>query len=95
MSDNKRNGRGFIGKGYYIALILCAAAIGITGYLYAQSADQTQQTAVQETQSEEIFLDISGIEDVPVIATEPKASAANNIFVDFIFISFLSIRMKR
>ena len=74
MSDNKRNGRGFMGKGYYIALILCAAAIGITGYLYAQSADQTQQTAVQETQSEEIFLDISGIEDVPVLATEPRGT---------------------
>ena len=32
MSDNKHAGRG--GKGYYIALILCAAAIGITSYVY-------------------------------------------------------------
>ena len=32
MSDNKHAGRG--GKGYYIALILCAAAIGISGYVY-------------------------------------------------------------
>ena len=31
MSDNKHAGRG--GKGYYIALILCAAAIGITSYV--------------------------------------------------------------
>ena len=29
MSNNKRSGM-FAGKGYYIALILCAAAIGIT-----------------------------------------------------------------
>jgi len=74
MSDNKRNRRGVIGKGYYIALVLCAAAIGITGYLYAQSADEATQTAVQETRSEEIFLDISGEEDVPVLATEPKTT---------------------
>ena len=31
--SNKNNGS-FSGKGYYIALILCAAAIGISGYLY-------------------------------------------------------------
>ena len=33
MSDNK-HGRSFGGKGYYIALVLCAAAIGITSYVY-------------------------------------------------------------
>ena len=33
MSDNKRNGA-LSGKGYYIALIACAAAIGISGYVY-------------------------------------------------------------
>ena len=31
MSDNKHTGHGRSAKGYYIALILCAAAIGITG----------------------------------------------------------------
>ena len=33
MSNNKKTGRGIYGKGYYIALVLCAAAIGITGIL--------------------------------------------------------------
>ena len=33
MSENKR-GRSFGGKGYYIALVLCAAAIGIISYVY-------------------------------------------------------------
>ena len=37
MNNDKQN-RGFWqslkGKGYYIALILCAAAIGISGYVY-------------------------------------------------------------
>ncbi len=33
--------KGFGGKGYYIALILCAAAIGISGYLYYRNANDT------------------------------------------------------
>ena len=44
MSDNKRSDRIFAGRGYYIALILCAAAIGITGYLYSRNLNQTEQT---------------------------------------------------
>ena len=39
MSDNKR-GRGFGGKGYYIALVLCAAAIGITSYVYNSGREE-------------------------------------------------------
>ena len=31
----------FAGKGYYIALILCAVAIGVAGYLYYANANQT------------------------------------------------------
>ena len=33
MSKKFNFGRSFNKKGYYIALILCAAAIGISGYL--------------------------------------------------------------
>ena len=32
--------KGFGGKGYYIALILCAVAIGISGYLYYRNANE-------------------------------------------------------
>ena len=40
MSDNKKNmASRFAGKGYYIALVLCAAAIGISGYLYYHNAN--------------------------------------------------------
>ena len=42
MSDNNKSGRGMFGKGYYIALILCAAAIGISGYLYYRNANDAQ-----------------------------------------------------
>ena len=44
MSSNNKSGRFFAGKGYYIALILCAAAIGITGYLYSRNPEQMEQT---------------------------------------------------
>ena len=44
MSNHNNSGRIFAGKGYYIALILCAAAIGITGYLYSRNLNNTEQT---------------------------------------------------
>ncbi len=38
--QNKHSKAGkFAGKGYYIALILCAAAIGISGYLYYRNGE--------------------------------------------------------
>ena len=36
--SNKKNS--FSIKGYYIALVLCAAAIGVSGYLYYRGADE-------------------------------------------------------
>jgi hypothetical protein len=39
MSDNKKTGFGRYGKGYYIALVLCAAAIGITSYVYYRNTE--------------------------------------------------------
>ena len=38
-NNNKKSfGSRFAGKGYYIALVLCAVAIGISGYLYYHNA---------------------------------------------------------
>ena len=37
MSNKKKS---FSAKGYYIALVLCAAAIGVSGYLYYRGADE-------------------------------------------------------
>ena len=68
MSNNKRNG-GLAGRGYYIALILCAVAIGITSYVYYRNADQPEQAAVQETW-EDVPVGTLGEEDLPVIATQ-------------------------
>ena len=71
MSDNKRNGGFLAGKGYYIALILCAAAIGITGYVYSRNASGAEEAAVQETY-EDVLAGPLGTEDVAVIATQPQ-----------------------
>ena len=72
MSDNKRIHRG--NRGYYIALILCAAAIGITGYVYYRNADPVEEAALEETY-QDILVGTMGTEDIPVIATQPQAPA--------------------
>ena len=69
MSDNKRNRSG---KGYYIALILCAAAIGITSYVYTRNATVPEEVSVQETLAEDILVGNPVTEDVPVLATQPQ-----------------------
>jgi len=71
MSDNKRTGRGMFGKGYYIALILCAAAIGITGYVYYQNASE-DEPVLQEEPTDAIVSATIGEEDVAVLATQPQ-----------------------
>ena len=67
MSDNNY-GRSFGGKGYYIALVLCAAAIGITSYVYSSGREdpavQTANTPVA----------ITGTADLPTAGTPPASS---------------------
>ena len=66
MSEHNRNT-----KRLALALTLCAAAVGITGYLYYRSAGQVQEAAVQETYAD-VLVGTIGTEDVPVIATQPQ-----------------------
>ena len=72
MSDNKRTGRGVFGKGYYIALILCAAAIGITGYLYNRNASEAASQLQAEQAEATVPANLHLPEDVPAIATQPE-----------------------
>ena len=76
MSDRKYNGRRVNGKGYYIALILCAAAIGITGYLYYRNANQ-EDTTLNNGQD---VVDVVGTQpqDVEAVATQPQADSDQN-----------------
>jgi len=77
MSDNKHFGRGFAGKGYYIALILCAAAIGITGYVYYRNSNVHEETLLQETT--QIPVGTMAMEaDIPVLATQPQTEATQS-----------------
>ncbi len=62
---NKKFTKSFGGKGYYIALILCAAAIGISGYLYYRNANDT---SLQKNPASSDQVQDNGVE---VVATEP------------------------
>ena len=68
MSNRKNNGS-FTGKGYYIALVLCAAAIGISGYLYYRNLDETDPQIQTPTNAVDV-LDPTE-DDVQVVATQP------------------------
>ena len=69
MSNNKKSS-GKFGKGYYIALILCAAAIGVSGYVYYRNASQNQEV-VQQRETEAQVAVVVTEEDVPVAVTQP------------------------
>ena len=59
------------GKGYYIALILCAVAIGITGYLYYRN-NRHQESQLQEQIAITAPSDPAQNEkDVQAVATQP------------------------
>ena len=74
MSDNKRR-RDLSGRGYYIALILCACAIGITGYVY-QRNQQSQEVVLEASEPLDIPVGTTAAEaNIPVLATEPTQPA--------------------
>ena len=70
MKSRKKFGNfSFSGKGYYIALILCAVAIGISGYLYYRSVNQQDTQLQAPTDSADVLQDNQ--DDVPVVSTQP------------------------
>ena len=68
MSKNKFSDS-ISGKGYYIALILCAVAIGITGYLYYRNTDTNPQQLQNPTEA--VDGTVPG-EDVAVVAPQTR-----------------------
>ena len=58
------------GKGYYIALVLCAAAIGISGYLYYQNKEKPSDSL----DNTPVINDSVNKDDVAAVATEPSAT---------------------
>ena len=69
MSENK-HGRPFGGRGYYIGLILCAAAIGITSFVYRAGREEP---AVQTANTPAA---ITGEAKLPTRGTAPAESTA-------------------
>lgn len=65
MNNKKKIWQRIAGKGYYIALILCVAAIGITGYLYYRNATSNDDTQLAAPDGD----------SQQVIATQPGGSA--------------------
>ncbi len=78
MSD-KNTSRHFGGKGYYIALVLCAVAIGISGYVYYHNADevdslQNLDTPVISTDASKTNKQTQPSETASANATQPQAT---------------------
>jgi hypothetical protein len=68
MKSRKTFGK-FGAKGYYIALILCAAAIGISGYLYYRNATEDQPQLQDPTVNDPV---VSPTENtLPVVGPQP------------------------
>ena len=61
------------GKGYYIALILCAAAIGISGYLYYRNTVDPDPQLQRPTGGAAV-VDPNG-DHVDVMGTEPGGNS--------------------
>ena len=70
MSEHKRNRNS---KSYVLGLVLCAAAVWITGYVFYRSTNQVQEASLQKTY-EDVLVGTIGTEDVPVIATQPQST---------------------
>ena len=73
MSNNHKSGQGIYGKGYYIALVLCAVAIGVAGFLYYRNAEQAQPVLQEPEQQATVSVDATQ-EHVSAIATRPNES---------------------
>jgi murein DD-endopeptidase MepM/ murein hydrolase activator NlpD len=59
------------GKGYYIALALCALAIGVSGYLYYSHANE-EQTQLSNSDMTTPLTVPDAQSDLPVVATQPQ-----------------------
>ncbi len=64
------------GKGYYIALVLCAVAIGITGYLYYRNQNEPSGERPDPIAS---ATQPSDNTDVPTIITTPGDDATSSV----------------
>ncbi len=79
MSENKHNSRNFGGKGYYIALILCALVIGITSYVYSQNTQEAEEVLLRESDVIPVGTMAPAAEDIPVLATQGQTETTQPV----------------
>ena len=70
MKSRKNAGDFMRSKGYYIALILCAVAIGISGYLYYQNVNQ-QDPQIQDPDTS---VNAEDPDDIQAVAPDPSVN---------------------
>ena len=78
MSENKRS---LGGRGYYLALALCAAAVGLLGYVYSAADDDT---AVQAANAPVAITDTASLPTAaakPTQQTEPAGPTTGKLSV--------------
>ena len=73
--SNKNFRNSIRGKGYYIALILCAVAIGISGYLYYRNANGDDSQLQDPTSALE---EPNTGKDVEAVATQPHENVTQS-----------------
>lgn len=72
--QNENNKKRFAGKGYYIALIACLAAVGISGYVFVRTA---RDSALEASASATISpAPSAAVSDTPTASQKPKADSA-------------------
>ena len=71
--SKKNENFGISGKGYYIALVLCAVAIALTGFLYYRNANE-KEVFLQEPTGVQADATVGG--DVQAVATQPGGDTA-------------------
>lgn len=71
-SKSNRN-RWLKGKGYYIALVLCVGAVGLSGYIYYRSTQPTDVNNDAVNAGAEVTNPQAAIKDntIPVLGTDP------------------------
>ena len=79
MSNNKKSS-GKFGKGYYIALILCAAAIGVSGYVYYRNASQNQEVVQQREEFMVVKVKIDAVENTLPVELHGKVLESDEFF---------------
>ncbi len=67
--QKKKSSGNVSGRGYYIALVLCAVAIGLTGFLYYRNADTKDEILQNPTQQ---VVGTQPNSDVQAVATQPN-----------------------